>query len=213
MRAVKHKPTGLWYRPDKWGDCEVLRHPHNEYKDLDIRSGDIVLDAGGHIGAFTWFALQRGAALVHSYEPEPGNFVFLQRNFVDDERAVLHKLALMRDDGEIDFFLGPTDTSGYSAFVHGKRKLIKVKAVSFQRVLEEVQFNVVKLDIEGAEYEVPLEFPKSVRSLAIEFHLNKKMWRAFAPLLVEKIEAQGFKPTRAPVTNDKRWDTVGIWRR
>src|SRR5436305_11094162 len=40
-----------------------------EQGEVGIREGDIVLDLGAHIGTFTRFALNRGAAKVIAFEP------------------------------------------------------------------------------------------------------------------------------------------------
>ena len=59
------------------------------------RPGDIVLDAGANIGAFTLLAAARvgSAGLVVAVEPEPGNFEALRRNV---EANGLRNVALVR---------------------------------------------------------------------------------------------------------------------
>ena len=48
---------------------------------ISISPGDIVLDVGANIGAFTLFAAQHGAR-VYAYEPIPATFELLQRNIL-----------------------------------------------------------------------------------------------------------------------------------
>lgn len=206
--------TGLWHRPDKWGDVNVLKQIRSEYNALDIQEGDRVLDAGAHIGAFAWLALQRGAKKVVCYEPAPDNFELLERNFGDHPFVVLSPAALVaRAAGDRELFLGERDTSGYSLYVRRGRTSVTVPTVGFLGELRRYRPTVVKVDIEGGEYEIPLRFADHVRSLCIEFHLKRKEWRERTLVLIAEVEAQGFVAVRAPALGTRAWDALGIWKR
>jgi len=53
----------------------------NSYGSLSIKSSDVVLDCGAHIGLFTLKAANVCSHVV-SVEPSSGNFYLLQRNII-----------------------------------------------------------------------------------------------------------------------------------
>ncbi len=70
-------------------DETYLRHG------VRISEGDVVLDVGANVGvAAAYFALVRGAGLVHCFEPVPPVFQLLHENVGHLEACVLHELAL-----------------------------------------------------------------------------------------------------------------------
>jgi len=69
------------------------------------RPGDVVVDAGANIGAFTLLAAARvgSAGLVVAVEPEPGNFEVLRRNVETNglRNVALVRRALLDEAGKI----------------------------------------------------------------------------------------------------------------
>ena len=66
---------------------EIFAGRDYENQEVEIRPGDVVIDCGAHIGVFTKFALEQGAAHVIAIEPVPATLACLERNLQDEIRA------------------------------------------------------------------------------------------------------------------------------
>ena len=123
-----------------------------------VRPGDIVLDCGGHVGTFTNKALERGAARVVGFEPDPVNAEAYRRNFkkeIADGRVTLIEQGVWDSKGKMTLTLGTTN-SGTNSLVLSLPSSATVEvgvdtidAFAAQLNLSKVDF--IKMDIEGAE--------------------------------------------------------------
>lgn len=195
---------------------ELVAAEVRTYLPLGIGAGDIVVDVGANIGAFSLLASREGAELVYAVEPEPENYALLCEN-VRALSVIPYQAALVGTDAEeLELYVSSTKSKTTHAphAVRG-REAIRVKAHNFNRYLEDRSPTVVKVDIEGGEYGLGLEeLPDSVRALAVELHLNRKEWREQqAPALLEAIARQGFLPAREAKVGPRNWHTTGVWRR
>jgi FkbM family methyltransferase len=145
-------------------DAVVVR---NEYRVPEQFPPDaVVLDIGAHVGTFSFLALTRGAAAVHGYEPEHGNYVRCLENLAPfRDRVQLNECAVWRSDipQSTQRFWASTDpenTGGGSLIWDAAGPL--VKAVPFDDVIDGVsdrgrrRVTLVKIDCEGAEFPILL---------------------------------------------------------
>jgi len=180
--------------------------------------GAVVLDVGACFGAFTSFAARCGAAWVRAYEPAPDNWSLLQANCGKTEGVNLRNAALVGDDrDQVSFFMSTSgkNPANYSTVAFRGRTEIVVKAENFQRVLEELHPDVVKIDCEGAEYElmpVGFRWPDCVKQVAMEIHFNKRRFRhTWRDHVVAPHE--GWRTVRMPMETGSNWTTIGGWKR
>jgi FkbM family methyltransferase len=116
-----------------------------------IRRGDIVLDLGAHVGTFTRFALNRGAAKVIAFEPEPSHVVCLKKTFTSElEKGSVHiiEAAAWNREGCAQF---KCDGVGSRVTENGS---ISVSLTTVDKVVAELELDkidFIKADIEGAE--------------------------------------------------------------
>ena len=109
----------LWTTPmgDFWGRLE----DHRLLEDLmveqlleriydqqlaAVRAGDTVIDVGGHLGTFTRFAIEQGAALVVAFEPEPTNLACLRKTFeaeIQQNKVIVVPAAAWNTEEELRF--------------------------------------------------------------------------------------------------------------
>ncbi|MDO8594371.1 MAG: FkbM family methyltransferase [bacterium] len=169
------------------------------------RSVPIVLDLGANIGAFSLFALeavrQRGGK-IFAYEPDESNFKILQKNIALNQGAgviIAIKEAIHTSEGGQEFFLSAQEYAHSlveeqlgGASVGSQ----KVQCTTIEKVLKKYDLEAVdllKLDIEGSEYEVLYQFPpelfKKIRNIVLEIHLHS---RYSSKELVSFLEKQGF---------------------
>ena len=61
--------------------------------DCDINPGDVVVDGGGYLGMFSWYALMKGASKVFTFEPNPRMYPYCRRNLAKTP-AILSQFGL-----------------------------------------------------------------------------------------------------------------------
>jgi len=133
-----------------------------------IRSGDVVLDVGAHVGIFTVRAARKAReGLVVAVEPHPRNFRLLTYNLrLNGLRNVLpFNLALSRSSRPIRLHLAGLSVMHSTALARSGRWLT-VEARTMDELvadlgLERVDF--VKVDVEGAELDVLMGAVKTLR--------------------------------------------------
>ena len=140
--------------------------------------GDRVADLGANVGVFSVLAASRGAR-VTAVEPSAETFAWLERNAapfgVECRRAAV--VGRAPESGEVDLARDARgDTANHlaglrpdDADAQGER----VPAVAFSELLAE-GYDLVKLDVEGAEFELlagtPLAALSGLRRLVVEVH-------------------------------------------
>jgi len=139
---------------EQWIERAYEREP------VVVKTGDIVLDAGAHLGTFSRYALDRGARMVIAVEPEPTNCACFQRTFekeIREGRVVLLREALWNQPGTLALLAPEKGNSGTGQVLHAglpDGNYIKAFATTIDDIvgrlnLENLDF--IKMDIEGAE--------------------------------------------------------------
>jgi len=167
---MKETQTGpcpvLWQTPfgDLWADweneatLEMLVDEQQERRfyqndNVAVEPGDVVVDIGGHLGTFTAAALQKGAAQVVVFEPDPANIVCLEQSFADEirqgrvhlvEAAAWHEPGILRFRSDENTVMSRVEASG-DLEVRATTVDIEVNRLGLD------QLDFLKMDIEGAE--------------------------------------------------------------
>jgi FkbM family methyltransferase len=149
-----------------------------EYNKLNITPDDTILDFGLNIGMFTCFALKKGAKQVWSYEAESQNYDLAVRNVelngFDKSRYKLFNLAVVGNQDEIRYFsINTKKNKGAHSLVEKKgRDRTTVHCININDVIAQANPTIIKMDIEGAEYEClpAVQNWSGVRELIFEFH-------------------------------------------
>lgn len=165
-----------------------------------------VLDIGAHIGLFSRYALQQGAKKVVSVEPDPGNISIFKLNVPKNnllEGAIQSDILYTNNDG--------LNSGTFSVFGDPREPFIKVKSYNWQEILEDVKPDIIKIDVEGAEYLFldGYDLPYA-EELAIEIHLHRYNWREQAKKLIDSFS--NWKTIVKPNISN-RWQTIGVWKR
>lgn len=134
---------GAW--SPRWKLAERVEPP--------INPGDIVLDCGGHMGGSAATAVEMGAGLVISFEPDPINAECMRRNLkqeIESGKVVIYELGVW--DKEEKLFLQKGRHSADA--VVSESSGIGISLTTIDKVvadlgLERVDF--IKMDIEGSE--------------------------------------------------------------
>jgi FkbM family methyltransferase len=149
----------------------------------DFPQNPVILDVGANVGfAALYFFRCFPNATVHSFEPMP----FLQK-MMEQHKAQYsghnwnqHAFGLWKEDGTMDIYTdAPDDFTSISGIVHFEDAVHKVRipvrtlsAFLDENNLEKV--DLLKMDCEGAEYEILFNLPDSyfntIGRMAMETH-------------------------------------------
>ena len=185
---------------------EVIRG--NTYRKLNIRSTETVLDVGLNIGMFTIYALKKGAARVYSYEAERENYEAACYNVKLNCGGMDYKLTnaavVGNDDVTRLFSINLKRNKGAHSLVAKRgRESVSVDCQNFNDILQSIQPTVIKMDIEGGEYELirSAENFSSVREFILEFHhahLNdiptRSKYREITSILKKHFDIVDYRP-------------------
>ena len=149
----------------------------NPFIDLPLPERAVVMDCGAFIGTFAAACLEQGASYVACYEAAEANAAVLEQNMkrYDVDLYDVVEAALVPDDRDAAS-LAMANFSGSNSIVStaGAKQVVLVPAVNFRNQLIVLCPSVLKLDVEGAEYELMASLRPgdlaSVESLFIEFH-------------------------------------------
>ena len=194
-------------------DEYIFKEVRSAYKNLEVQEGDVVLDLGANVGAFAKQAINKGAT-VFCYEPEPNNFILLEKNSpysYNNNKAVVGK-----EQGNVKLFINSKKNKGIHMLkpVNG-RDFIEVGSVAFSKLIEKHKPNKIKIDVEGAEYGfLPFVFPDFVERLVMEIHFQYDFsWRQKGFQLHQHMMQQGFSSMKKFVDTGKNWHTIGAYKR
>jgi FkbM family methyltransferase len=156
-----------------------------DFSDIDFRPGDTVVDLGAHLGVVSIFLAKRYPFIqVLAYEPMPRVFELLERNI---KRNRVHNvkafnLAVTSDGSDLELVSHLLSNSGgatsnfFSLDLPDHERIV-VPSVTLDQIVEEHHIErgpLLKIDIEGGEYEV-LKSATSLKrfeNIRGEFHEN-----------------------------------------
>jgi FkbM family methyltransferase len=187
---------------DLGGPIDVFGRAEYDVAGIDWPAARFVVDLGAHVGSFTLWAAGAAPCSVHAFEPNPGTFDLLRRNLAaQPERlrctraavagaAGSRRLALAEDSAA-----NSIDPSRSAAAVPAAAD-VTVTSITLGEALERAGFprvDVLKMDIEGAEYEVLDQLaPRvldGVGAIVLECHRRPG---ASAEDLAARLEREGF---------------------
>jgi len=163
-------------KSDEWVINEVLR-PSTYQKALGINKKDIVLDLGLNIGAFAVLWGYK-AKKCYAFEPEVENFNIAKKNIDlnNIKNCVLSNTAVTGcGNKHIHFYVGMGERKdGHSILPFKGRQKVKVECSNINDILEKTKANKIKIDIEGAEYQVIKAINKwdQIDAIIFEWHKN-----------------------------------------
>jgi FkbM family methyltransferase len=150
-----------------YGDLSNEKYTEAFFKTY-IKPEDVVLDVGANIGYFTRIlsAIVGSKGRVHAFEPMPSAIRLLKKNTETLDNVTLHEVALSNKEGTSDFFITKYgDVSSFGRDTHSaSAKLISVKTDTIDNIIkEEIRIDLIKIDVEGYEYEVLMGAMETIR--------------------------------------------------
>ena len=131
-----------------------------------------ILDIGANIGiASRYLAWRFPEATIHAFEPVPGNAELLARNTAGLGRIHVHPFGLSDRNGTFSLYIPAADKANmgmfsmHSAVRDGGRIEARIRAVpEVVRDLGLADIDIIKIDTEGAEFEILSSFPPGLLS-------------------------------------------------
>jgi len=177
------------------------------------------INCGGHDGGSArWFRDvidKKSEYHIHSFEPDPR----FMRSYLDLKNHTFHRKAIWIYDGRIDFYLSNTNLGNGSSLLKtkktgylDKKNPIGIQCIDFSQWIKK-HFQkeddiILKLDIEGAEYEVLNKMIEDdtlcyINELMISWH-----WYRFSDMTHEQHNAFLEKLKKNLKIPIKRWRFV-----
>lgn len=192
LRALKSR---VWLSRRRLPDGgEIVYRPQDEciidevyvkdvYAGAELGPGQIVVDVGAHIGAFSLMAGRRvgPSGRVLAFEPSPRTFELLKRNLEANglSWAAPHAYALADAEGAAELFIADDSENNPAAdtlSAQSGRKAVRVRLRRLDDVLAEERvdrIDLLKIDVEGAELRVLDGAPRALtlaRRIVMEVH-------------------------------------------
>jgi FkbM family methyltransferase len=142
-----------------------------------LRSGDVVVDLGGYQGQWAAGILDQHDVQMHVFEAHPGFAADIGTRFAGDPRVTVHAVALGSADGE--FTIADDGDASGARGANATVRCRSVEAASFLQAIGVARVAVLKINIEGGEYEV---LPRLIDSgviasidlIQVQFHRYSK---------------------------------------
>ncbi len=165
---------------DRQAIYEVWKMKEYQNRHFTIGRGEVIVDIGAHIGAFSvWAAQQADAGQVLAFEPNPGNYALLVENGRLNQLTNLRTFnsAVSMGRGQAKLYSSDHHNMTHSFFEEAGGAYDLVPTLSLGDILEEHRLKTVdylKIDAEGAEYDIilhaPAEVLRRVDKIFIEYH-------------------------------------------
>jgi len=150
------------------------------YDSFDLGEHDVVLDIGGHIGAFTTKASKECTkGQIFTFEPTPDTFSLLSQNVVNLKNVKVFNVAIADHSGTEHIYMS-LDNPGENSLFRKTGLKVDVQLKTLQEFFmnnDIARVNLMKLDCEGAEYSIVTssihELKNKVEKIVMEVHEPK----------------------------------------
>jgi FkbM family methyltransferase len=134
-----------------------------------------IIDIGGHLGFFSLYAsLINPKVPIYTFEPHAGNFELLKKNLKDNhiKNVQAKNLAVTDKAGEVELKLSKEDLN--HSTVHAIEDTGEVQKVGSITLFGLEQVDLLKLDAEGAEFQIieksPAKVFEKIENIFLEYH-------------------------------------------
>ena len=170
-----------------------LREPLNlEYYYKFVENADIVLDIGANIGLFT--ILSENADKIIAVEPLKQAIPLLKKNIFSNNLGGKTTIVNAAVGKKGSLIIEVDKKLNLSRIVEEKNKnTYEVKSFSLNELVRKYNSNLLRMDVEGYEYEILYEkIPKKINKISMEFHTELLGERKVRELL-NYFEKEGFR--------------------
>lgn len=139
-----------------------------------LNEKSVVFDLGGFEGQWASDIFSRYCCWIHIFEPVEEFALNIEKRFARNNKILVHKFGLSNENTEARISV---EQDGSSTFKGGKngRDIRLVKAVDFMRENHITHIDLMKINIEGGEYDlldhlIETGFIKDIDNIQVQFH-------------------------------------------
>jgi len=205
--SVPSNISGLKFVLRNDSDADVVKQIVQDdiYKiDKFVPPGGVVVDIGAHIGSFSIKCAKIKKCKVFAFEPLTGTFELMKQNVALNRvkgRIRLYNTAIVGSPDKTRLMYIDCKHFEESGFISARSNSAKVFCMSLAEVFKKNRISlcdVLKLDCEGAEFEIlrEIEFDR-VKKIIMETHFN--LHKVLIEFLLEKgfwLRVKSIKPWR-----------------
>ena len=184
---------------------------NNPNKKFEIKKNDIVIDIGAHIGYFTIYAANSAnEGTVYSIEPYKESFEILEKNLKLNNLTNVKSFhaAISKVTEQITLYIDKKNQIGNSIFKTDEtiesEKVESFNLKDFVKTNKIEKIDFLKIDCEGAEFEILLNFDKElmkkINKISAEVHENSNTYSL--DKLVDFLKENNFKVSTSNMSNN-----------
>lgn len=176
---------------------------NNDYFFDTNNSSPKIIDCGANIGmAIFYFKKIWPDCSIIAFEANPYAFQLLEKNVRQNSltNVQLFNIGLSNDEGVVAFFINENKGTLKGSFIEerGGANRIDVKTQKLSHFIDEDEFDMIKMDIEGAEVQVIQDLVTNVKmaqttSYIIEYHHGIDCVKDNLSQFIRHFEDNGFK--------------------
>jgi len=140
----------------------------------DLDENSLVFDLGGYQGQWTSDIFSMYCSTIHVFEPVVEFADAIERRFCRNEKISVHRFGLSNETGVMQISVDRDSSSLYKAG-NDIRPARFVRAVDFMQERQVRTIDLMKINIEGGEYDllehlIECALVESIRSIQVQFH-------------------------------------------
>lgn len=124
--------------------------------DIFIQENATIIDIGANIGSHSiYWAIERNAAKIYSFEPLPSTFEILKKNIELnhlEEKIIAYNFGLSDKKSKAMIQSYDHNNIGSTSFKKDKNGLFQLRTLDSLKIKDKI--DLIKIDVEGAEVEV-----------------------------------------------------------
>lgn len=164
-RSPRAAQVALWF--EDRGD-KTLR------LDYDLDENSLVFDLGGYEGQWASDIFSMYCCTIHVFEPVTEFADRIEQRFYRNERIFVHKFGLSNENRVVEISVNRDSSSLYKSGNHIADARL-VRAVDFMRQNHIERIDLMKINIEGGEYDllehlIDSGFIKNITNIQVQFH-------------------------------------------
>ena len=177
---------------------------NQEYRVEKLQTHPVIFDCGSNIGtSILYFKIIYPAAKIIGFEANPAVYQLLEKNVSHPNLSdvIVHPIALYDRETELTFYTGSKNENLMGSLFQkrGGAQEIKVQTKRLsQFLMPYVKVDVVKIDVEGAEWNIVSDLVSSqtldkVQHYLIEYHLNMPGEQGHLSQFIKIFEDHGYR--------------------
>jgi FkbM family methyltransferase len=158
------KGTALWNKKTD----EAKRYQY------DLNENSVVFDLGGYEGAWTSNIFAMYCPTVYVFEPVKSFYGDIKKRFEKNKKIFVYQYGLSNTTKKIKINL---NNNASSEFANGEKveEVSLIKAVDFFKQNNIIKIDLMKINIEGGEYDlldslIETGFIKNIKNIQVQFH-------------------------------------------